>query len=512
MNRRRDPLEVKATSTRRLLGDPALGWSQRLKVEVGGTGTVAQAGVVLPRLLADRLGLTTGLAEVVARAGFCPVRHRGRALVDVTCALAAGAMCLSDVEAMTAQEEIFGPGGGASDSTMLRVLDELAERLGGDGLPGRRLARATAAARATAWEAIVARRGQLPAVAIAGKDLTRSATEPGGRPRPVLVVRLDATLIEAASPKAQAAGHYKGGFGFHPLTSWCTNIGDALAVMQRPGNAGSFTAADHLAVLKAALIQIPAQWRTDVLVSIDGAGASHDVIDYLTSLNTAAAHGNRGRRVEYTIGWPVDERTLAGIEQLPESHWGAAVHADGDVDPAAQVADLTGIIRHGPGGDRLATWPRCMRLITRRTPRPATKPAKFGEHPDWEYGAFVTNTPDGQVQFLDARHRTQAHVEDRMKQFKACGARNLPSIDYDRNAAWLQLAAVATSLTAWLRHLALDGDLAKASTKTLRFRILSAPARLVTHARRRILKIPPGWQWSNDLATAWDHLQALHPA
>jgi hypothetical protein len=127
-------------------------------------------------------------------------------------------------------------------------------------------------------------------------------------------------------------------------------------------------------------------------------------------------------------------------------------------------------MRHGPGGDRLATWPPDMRIITRRTPRPVTKPAKLGEHPEWEYGAFVTNTPGGQVQFLDARHRTQAHVEDRMKQFKATAA-----------------------------------------TKTLRFRLLSAPARLVTHARRRILKIPPGWAWSADLATAWDRLQALHP-
>jgi hypothetical protein len=53
----------------------------------------------------------------------------------------------------------------------------------------------------------VARHGQLPAVAVAGKDLARPAVEPGGRLRPVLVVRLDATLIEAASPKAQAAGN-----------------------------------------------------------------------------------------------------------------------------------------------------------------------------------------------------------------------------------------------------------------------------------------------------------------
>ena len=327
----------------------------------------------------------------------------------------------------------------------------------------------------------------------------------------MLVIRLDATLIEAASPKAQAAGTYKGGFGFHPLTSWCTNIGDALAVMQRPGNAGSFTAADHVAVLTATFAQIPARWRTDVLVSIDGAGASHDVIDHLTALNTAPRHGRRGLRVEYTIGWPVNDRTLAGIEQLRERDWGAAVHTDGEVDPAAQVAKLTGIMRHAPGGDRLASWPTDMRVLARRTPRPLGKPAKLGEHPEWEYGAFVTNTVGGQVQFLDARHRTQAHVEDRMKQFKACGARNLPSIDYGRNTAWLRLAALATSLTAWLRHLALNGDLAKASTKTLRFRILSAPARLVNHSRRRILKIPPGWKWSTDLATAWDRLQALHP-
>lgn len=492
--------------------DPALAWSEKLSVEVGGAGTVAAAGVVLPRLLADRLGLCTGLAGVVARAGFLPLRHRGRALVDAACSLAAGATCLSDIEAMTAQEEIFGPGGGASDTTMLRVLDELAGRLRADGLPGRRLARATAGARAKAWAAIVARHGQLPAVQVAGEDLTRPAAQAGERARPVLVVRLDATLVEAASPKARAAGTYKQGFGFHPLTAWCSNIGDSLAVMLRPGNAGSFTASDHIAVLAAAFGQIPAAWRTDVLVTIDGAGASHDIVEHLTALNTAAAHGNRGHRVEYSIGWPVDERTLAGISELRPRDWGQALAADGVADPDAQVTDLTGILRAGPGGDRLATWPTDLQVIARRVPRPAGKPAKLGEDADWEYGAFATNTPTGQIQWLDARHRTQAHVEDRVKQLKACGARNLPSIDYDRNAGWLQLAALATSLTAWLRHLALDGDLAKAATKTLRFRLLSAPARLVTHARRKILKVPPGWKWAPDLATAWERLQTLHPA
>jgi hypothetical protein len=479
-------------------------------VRVGGPGTVAHAGIVLPRLLSDRTGLTAGLAAVVARAGFVPIRDRGRALADATAALAAGASCLSDIEAMTAQVELFGATGGASDSTLLRVLNELAARLNGAGLPGRRLARATAAARAKAWGWIVDRHGRLPAVQVAGVDLTRPAVD-GGPGRPVLVVRLDATLIEADSDKDGAAGTYKGGYGFHPLTAFCTNVGDSLAVMLRPGNAGSFTASDHLLVLDAALGQIPVQWRADMLVSVDAAGASHAVIDHLTSLNTALTHGRRGRRVEYTIGWPVDDRTQTGIDQLREHDWGAALAADGRVDPKAGVADLTGILRHGPEGDALAGWPADQRIIVRRVPRPAGEQPKLGEHPDWRYGAFTTNTRTGQVQWLDARHRTQAHIEDKMKELKACGAENLPSVDWDRNSGWLQLAALACTLNAWLRHLALDGALAKAEPKALRYRILGAPARHVVHARRRTLLIPPGWQWAADLAGGWEHLQALHP-
>jgi hypothetical protein len=99
----RNTLEVNSTRSRGLGVDPALGWSRGLSVEVGGAGTVAQAGIVLPRLLADRVGLTTGLSGVLARAGFTPLRDRGRALTDAACALAAGASCLSDIEAMTAQ-------------------------------------------------------------------------------------------------------------------------------------------------------------------------------------------------------------------------------------------------------------------------------------------------------------------------------------------------------------------------------------------------------------------------
>lgn len=502
---------MNTTRTRKQGVDPALEWSQGLKIQVGGAGTVAHAGIVLPRLLADRVGLTTGLSGALARVGFLPGRDRGRALSDAVACLSAGATCLSDIEAMTSQVEIFGVEGGASDSTLLRVLDEVAERLNDDELPARRLAKVLAAARARAWGHIVARHGQLPSVKVAGGDLVRPGVE-GEPDRPIVVVRLDASLIEAHSSKDKAAGHFKGGYGFHPLSGWCQNVGDNLAMMLRPGNAGSNTAADHILVLDAALAQIPASWRTDILISTDGAGASHDFITHLTALNTALKHGKRGRRVEYTIGWAADERTMTALGELPETAWVEALSAEGKVDKKAQVADLTGILRQGPDGDRMEGWPPDQRVIVRRTPRPAGKPAKLGEHPDFEYGAFTTNTPTGQLQWLDARHRTQAHVEDKMKEVKACGAETLPSKNYNRNSAWLQLAALACSVNAWLRHIGLDGDLAKAEPKALRYRLFGAPGRYVTHARQAILKVPPGWEWAQAVADAFTRLQALHPA
>jgi hypothetical protein len=106
----RSTSRVNDTRKRRAGVDPALAWSVGLKVQVGGAGTVAHAGIVLPRLLADRLGLTTALRGVLARVGFIPGRDRGRALVDAAACLGAGATCLSDIEAMSAPR-----GAGCSD-------------------------------------------------------------------------------------------------------------------------------------------------------------------------------------------------------------------------------------------------------------------------------------------------------------------------------------------------------------------------------------------------------------
>ena len=82
-----------------------------------------------------------------------------------------------------------------------------------------------------------------------------------------LTIDVDATLITAHSEKEQAAGNYKGGYGFHPLQVYLDETREALGGLLRPGNAGSNTAEDHMAVLDRALAQIPAElhrhaWRS----------------------------------------------------------------------------------------------------------------------------------------------------------------------------------------------------------------------------------------------------------
>ena len=73
------------------------GCSQGLSVTADGTGVVPLAGAVAVRLLADRVGLTDGMAAALSRRGFAPVHDRGRVWVDVATMLAAGGEAIADI-------------------------------------------------------------------------------------------------------------------------------------------------------------------------------------------------------------------------------------------------------------------------------------------------------------------------------------------------------------------------------------------------------------------------------
>jgi hypothetical protein len=74
---------------------------------------------------------------------------------------------------------------------------------------------------------------------------------------------------------------------------------------------------------------------------------------------------------------------------------------------------------------------------------------------------------------------------------------------------WLELILVACDLLAWTQRLTLDGPLAVAEPKTLRYRLLHVAARVTRHARRRALRLQRTWPWTPDLLAALTRAQAL---
>lgn len=450
-----------------------------------GTGVVAHAGSAAVRLLADRTGLTGALSGAVARRGFTPGHDRGRVLVDVATMITAGGEAIADIDTLRHQEQVLGAV--ASAPTVWRALDEVG--------PGalKRIEKARAKVRAGVWGLIP---GGLPASKIAGTTL----------PADVVVLDVDATIVVAHSEKEQATRTFKKTFGYHPIGVWCDNSGEFLAASLRPGNAGSNTTADHLDVLARAIDQVPASYRRKVLVRADGAGASHGLLDWLTSLNTAAKHGARGRSVEYSVGFAVTESVRDAITLVPKKAWTAAIDTDGDVREHADVVEITGLL---PDALREA-WPAGMRVIVRREhPHPGAQLSLFEERDGWRYQAFVTNTTIGQVGFLEARHRAHARVEDRIRVAKDSGLRRFPSREYAINDAWLTIVTIAADLLAWLRLLALPENLKACEPKALRYRFLHIPARLTRGARRRHLRLPQTWPWVTDALTTFDNVMAI---
>jgi len=304
--------------------------------------------------------------------------------------------------------------------------------------------------------------------------------------------------------------------------------------MLRPGSAGSNTAADHITVLDEAIAALPPKYRRRLMVTCDGAGASHALIACLDKLASRPGH-----QLIYSAGWDLGKREKNAITAVPPQAWQIAVDHRGEVRERragdacadtgcahrkcwveeAHVTELTGLLRGGRAGDQLAGWPATMRVFARRErPHPGAQLTLFEAEDGWRYSLWVTNLPGptrgwrGQPAYIDAAHRVHARVEDAIRTGKETGIGKFPSHLLSHNRAWFTAALTAATLLAWLRLLALDGDLARAEPKTLRYRILHAAARLVRSGRRRRLKISATWPWTTAIVTAWNRITALPQA
>ena len=435
-----------------------------VEVTTDGTGVVGHAGAALLRELADRVGLTGALGWHQAGGRRC---HPDAAVLrDLAVVLADGGDCLSDLAVLRDQPELFGQV--ASTPTAWRVVERVATDP--DGLARLRAARAHA--RARAWAA-------------------------GGEPEvEVLIVDADATLVLAHSDAKQgAAGTYKHSFGFHPLLAYLDRgqaPGEPLAGLLRPGNAPAGGADDLIKLVDLALAQLPRSVRDQpVLVRSDSAGASTQLAWHL-----------RDQSVGFSVGMPIDAHVREAVLAQPQTAWTPAIDPEGQVRPGAEVCELTGWVD-------LHTWPADTRAICRREDAHPGAQLRFTDLDGHRFQVFLTDQPDADLGTLELRHRQRARVEDRIRAAKATGLANLPFDRWRRNSVWLELVLAAQDLTAWAQALLLDGELAVAEPKTLRYRLWHVAARIVRHARRTILRLQRSWPWAIELARAFARLRAL---
>jgi len=454
-------------------------------VSADGAGVVSHAGVGLLREMAEETGLVDGVtAALIGTYRGIPVHAPGRVFTDLAAAVADGADAISGIAALGDREELHGPV--ASMPTTWRVLD----RVDADHLDAVRDARG--AAREAAW------------AAGAGPD-----------PGQELMLDFDATITIAHSEKENAAATWKRTFGFHPLLCFLdrpdVSGGEALAGLLRTGNAGSNTAADHIAVLDMALASLPEQARPRpgdadgprLVARSDSAGATH-----------AFAQACAERGVGFSFGFPVDTRIQRIVDVIPDSCWHPALQTDrGDGDDrrdGAWVAEATGTID-------LGSWPSGSRLILRKErPHPGAQ-LRFTDADGMRITAILTNTSatgphvvPGQAAGLELRHRQHARVEDRIREAKATGLRNLPCRAFNENQAWLEVVLTAVDLVCWTKKVCFADipALARCEIHAFRYRVLHVAARITRGARQVRLRIDKTWRWATHIAEGFHRLRA----
>jgi hypothetical protein len=426
-------------------------------VTTGGKGVATHAGARLLCQLADELGLRQGLSAAMAPTKKRRRGHdRGQVLVDLAVAIADGATAISDLRVLADQADLFGDV--ASVPTAWRTLEAIGPEI------QERIASARAKARAKAWAA---------------------GLDPG-----FYVIDLDATLVDAHSPKDGAAPNYKHGFGFAPLMAFLDATGEPLAALLRPGNAAPSKAEDHVIVLDDALAQLPIDpRRCEVIARTDTAGCSHTFTEAC-----------RERNVRFIVGHRLRADVAAVVTNVPKSRWHRAISADGGEEREfGEVAEITDLVD-------LSRWSEGTRMIVRRElPHPGAQ-LTFSDVDGYRYLVFITDHQEDDVCFLDALYRGRGRCERRICDSKDTGLTNFPSANFAINAAWLTLVLMAGDLLVWMKGLCLEGELARAEPKRLRYTLLHAAGVLVRSARRTTLRIAEGWPWADDLVVAFTRL------
>jgi hypothetical protein len=213
---------------------------------------------------------------------------------------------------------------------------------------------------------------------------------------------------------------------------------------------------------------------------------------------------------EVSITRRMDTAVKAAIAAIDDCAWTPIEYTDAIFDEAtgawisrAEVAevDFTAFATKKKS-DRVPG-----RLVVRRIPDfNADKHRALGQDTlfeVWRFHAFFTTADPEKLDTVaaDQTHRGHAIIEQVHADLKNSALAHLPSGVFTANAAWLVLAVIAFNLTRAAATLT-EGDLRRATTATIRRKLITIPARVATSARRVTLHLPTAWPWQ----TAWTQL------
>ena len=433
----------------------------RVEVTFDDPNLVANAGLLLPGTLTQRLGLEALIDDTVRLVGRVGGARPGRKVLTLVHSMIAGVAHIDHAYMLRA---------GSTASV----------------LPHRVMAPSTLGTFLRAFTFGHVR--QLEAVC--GHALARAwnlGAGPGAGP---LTIDIDSTICAVTSNAKQGAGYgYTRQLGYHPILATRAESGEVLHARMRKGSANTQRGATRFIDELIARVR-RAGAAGEITIRVDSGFWSNDTITTLNRLD-----------VRYTMAVRCNTDGIGtAIAAIDDNAWQPIEYPDGGQAEVADCDYTTGKGRHQV----------TRRLVVRRTR--LTDPHQLKLWPDWRHHAFLTDL-DGDATVVDAFHRRHAVVELAIRDLKqGAGLEHFPSGHFQANSAWLHCAVLAHNLTRWtatLGELRTEDQLVVA--RTVRTQLISIPARLVNRSGRPTLRMPTNWPWADNFVTALNTIRELEP-
>jgi DDE family transposase len=410
---------------------------------------VANAGVLLPAMLADRLGIEALVDQAVDLGDRAGAANPGRKVMTLVSAMALGADCIDDCDVLRSGQTgaVLGHGVAAPSTlgTFLRAFTFGHVR---------QLDKVLAVCLKRAW------------AAGAGPSDER------------LIVDVDSFVGEVYGYGKQGAGYgYTHKRGYHPIIATRSATGEVLHIRARKGSAN--TSRGALRFIEELIPRVARAGATGPKLLRADSGFWNQKV--MARLQTAGW--------TYSIGVRQQPHIKAAIAAIPDTDWQTL--EDYPEGGEAQIAQ---------------TMLGRQRLIVRRTRLVGAQAELW---PDWRHFAFLTNRTDA-IELVESEHRGHAVVELAIRDLKDQALAHFPSGKFLANAAWTVIAALAHNLLRWTTRIGLP-DTVIPTARSLRRRLLSVPGRITRTARTVTLRLPARWPWETDFLTVLERLRAVPP-